>query len=216
MSRIEEIDKIVDEIGDADSLYEFAECVYEDRQRIAELEEQLEEKDKDFKFYQKLYKIEKEQNDNYRTEKYELNVKELRKLDLSFPEKEWYYKGFDNCERQASSTRAELTIEIKDLKKQLEEKEKEIEKLQKDYEFKDKDCAINLERFCDDLTKNVQLEFLIKDLQNELKSQPAEIVEKIKGRFLATCQIEQGNDEMIASFQTFNRCLDTILKEYQK
>ena len=41
MSRIEEIDKIVDEIGDTDSLYEFAECVYEDRQRIAELEEQL-------------------------------------------------------------------------------------------------------------------------------------------------------------------------------
>lgn len=41
MSRIEEIDKIVDEIGDADSLYEFAEGVYEDRQRIAELEEQL-------------------------------------------------------------------------------------------------------------------------------------------------------------------------------
>ena len=41
MSRIEEIDKIVDEIGNADSLYEFAECVYEDRQRIAELEEKL-------------------------------------------------------------------------------------------------------------------------------------------------------------------------------
>lgn len=41
MSRIEEIDKIVYEIGDADSLYEFAECVYEDRQRISELEEQL-------------------------------------------------------------------------------------------------------------------------------------------------------------------------------
>lgn len=41
MSRIEEIDKIVDEIGDADSLYEFAECVYEDRQRIAELQKQL-------------------------------------------------------------------------------------------------------------------------------------------------------------------------------
>ena len=41
MSRIEEIDKIVDEIDDADSLYEFAEGIYEDRQRIAELEEQL-------------------------------------------------------------------------------------------------------------------------------------------------------------------------------
>ena len=41
MSRTDEIDKIVDEIGNADSLYEFAEGIYEDRQRIAELEEQL-------------------------------------------------------------------------------------------------------------------------------------------------------------------------------
>lgn len=41
MSRTDEIDKIVDEIGDADSLYEFAEGIYEDRQRIEELEEQL-------------------------------------------------------------------------------------------------------------------------------------------------------------------------------
>ena len=41
MSRTDEIDKIVDEIGDADSLYEFAEGIYEDRQRISELEEQL-------------------------------------------------------------------------------------------------------------------------------------------------------------------------------
>ena len=47
MSRTDEIDKIVDEIGDADSLYEFAECVYEDRQRIAELKNQLEEKEKE-------------------------------------------------------------------------------------------------------------------------------------------------------------------------
>ena len=54
MSRIEEIDKIVDEIGDADSLYEFAECVYEDRQRIAELEEQLAEKDKELSEYVKI------------------------------------------------------------------------------------------------------------------------------------------------------------------
>lgn len=41
MSRTDEIDKIVDEIGAADSLYEFAEGIYEDRQRISELEEQL-------------------------------------------------------------------------------------------------------------------------------------------------------------------------------
>jgi hypothetical protein len=41
MSRFKDIDKIIDEIGAADSLYEFAESIYEDRQRIKELEEQL-------------------------------------------------------------------------------------------------------------------------------------------------------------------------------
>ena len=85
--------------------------------------------------------------------------------------------------------------QIAELQKQLEEKDADIIALDTDnYSFKQQ----------------------IDNLRQQLKSQPAEIVEKIKGRFLATCQIEQGNDEMIASFQTFNRCLDTILKEYQK
>ena len=55
MSRIEEIDKIVDEIGDADSLYEFAEGIYEDRQRIAELEEQLKNATHKFSIGEEVY-----------------------------------------------------------------------------------------------------------------------------------------------------------------
>ena len=58
MSRIEEIDKIVDEIGDADTLYEFAEGIYEDRQRIAELEEQLKNSIRPkFRTYQPIFYI---------------------------------------------------------------------------------------------------------------------------------------------------------------
>ena len=98
------------------------------------------------------------------------------------------------------------TDDIVDL---LEEKDTHIAELKKQLEEKDADI-IALD------TDNYSFKQQIDNLRQQLKSQPAEIVEKIKGRFLATCQIEQGNDEMIASFQTFNRCLDTILKEYQK
>ena len=60
MSRTDEIDKIVDEIGDADSLYEFAEGIYEDRQRIAELEEQLKNSIRPkFRTYQSIFYITK-------------------------------------------------------------------------------------------------------------------------------------------------------------
>lgn len=55
MSRTDEIDKIVDEIGDADSLYEFAEGIYEDRQRIAELEEQLKNATHKFSIGKEVY-----------------------------------------------------------------------------------------------------------------------------------------------------------------
>ena len=56
MSITDEIDKIVDEIGDADSLYEFAKGIYEDRQRIAELEEQLKNVPK-YNVYSKVFFI---------------------------------------------------------------------------------------------------------------------------------------------------------------
>ena len=53
-------------------------------------------------------------------------------------------------------------------------------------------------------------------LKQQLKSQPREIIERIKGQLLAICQIRQyhRSDEMIMNFQAFNNVLDTILKEY--
>lgn len=42
MDRFEEINKIVDEIGDADTLFEFAEKVYDKDQEIADLQHKLE------------------------------------------------------------------------------------------------------------------------------------------------------------------------------
>lgn len=179
--------------GDKLSGYEDSPITYifeEKDTHIAELKQQIAEKEKDNQFFKKMYLSEKQKNDNYHTEKYGLDkpVEELRKIKLTPKEKEIYYKGFDNCERQ-------FATHIAELQQQLEEKDADIIALDVDnYSFKQQ----------------------IDNLRQQLKSQPAEIVEKIKGRFLATCQIEQGNDEMIASFQTFNRCLDTILKEYQK
>ena len=66
---------------------------------------------------------------NYKTEKYGLDktIQELRKVKLSFPEKEWYYKGFENCERQMSSHIADLTLEVKQLRQQLARTEKALE-----------------------------------------------------------------------------------------
>ena len=108
--------------------------------------------------------------------------------------------------------------QIAELQKQLKEKDEEIEELQKDYEFKDKDCAINLERFCDALTKNVQLEFLIKDLQSELKSQPAEIVEKIRKsiHYYPIALLDSDKEPRIKTLGISKEVLDNLLKEYQK
>ena len=108
----------------------------------------------------------------------------------------------DKNGNEIEPTKNQLVIYIKSLHKKIAE-------LQKQLEEKDADI-IALD------TDNYSFKQQIDNLRQQLKSQPAEIMEKIKGRFLATCRIEQGNDEMIASFQTFNRCLDTILKEYQK
>ena len=139
-----------------------------------------------------------------------------------------YQETFGNQQNKETSellvnSLAEKDKQIAELQKQLKEKEEEIEELQKDYEFKDKDCAINLKRFCDVLTKNVQLEFLIKDLQSELKSQPAEIMEKIKEQIFNHFNVKNIEEYERLSLQNalftadaVAEILDTILKEYQK
>ena len=137
--------------------------------KITELQKQLEEKEKDNQFFKKMYLSEKQKNDNYHTEKYALDkpVEELRKIKLTPKEKEIYYKGFDNCERQFATHIAEL--------------------------------------------------------QQELKSQPAEIVEKIRNLAekdfdfdICTCCGEDVHDDVVLTKNDFNKILDKVLKEYQK
>ena len=95
--------------------------------KVADLEAKLAESEKKFIVANNLRKNSDEVLLNYKTKKYGLDktIQELRKMKLNLPEKEWYYKGFENCERQMSSHIADLTLEVKELKQQLEEKDKE-------------------------------------------------------------------------------------------
>lgn len=88
---------------------------------VSDLEAKLAESEKNFIIANNLRKNSDEVLLNYKTKKYGLDktIEELRKMKLSLPEKEWYYKGFENCERQMSSHIADLTLEVKQLKHQL-------------------------------------------------------------------------------------------------
>ena len=68
------------------------------KQRITDLETELAESKENFIVANNLRKNSDEVLLNYKTEKYGLDktIQELRKIKLSFPEKEWYYKGFEN------------------------------------------------------------------------------------------------------------------------
>lgn len=93
-----------------------------------QLKQQLAESEKNFIIANNLRKNSNEVLLNYKTEKYGLDktIQELRKIKLSFPEKEWYYKGFENCERQMSSHIADLTLQVKELKQRLHDLPKKI------------------------------------------------------------------------------------------
>lgn len=178
--------------------------------KITELQKQLEEKEKDNQFLKKMYLSEKQKNDNYRTEKYGLDkpIEELKKIKLNPKEKEIYYKGFDNCERQ-------FATHITELQQQIEEKEKSLEY------FRDRDEKGSKE-IKDNYKKYNQLVNEYNDLMTKLKSQPAEIVEKIKKQLIKRLNTIAGygrmtTDELSFFIETeFGSDLDTILKEYQK
>lgn len=108
--------------------------------QFADLEAKLAESENKFIVANNLRKNSDEVLLNYKTKKYGLDktIQELRKMKLSLPEKEWYYKGFENCERQMSSHIADLTLEVKELKQQLAEKDLKIIELEKKLNLKDK------------------------------------------------------------------------------
>ena len=159
-------------------------------QQIAEIQKQLEEKEKDNQFFKKMYLSEKQKNDNYHTEKYALDkpVEELRKIKLTPKEKEIYYKGFDNCERQ-------FATHIAELEQQLEEKEKELRQLDNE-----KGMLLN---------NSMKL---LKEKDDKLKSYPAEIVKKIGGEIYTRMVVECKETK----YTDINLILNTILKDYEE
>ena len=182
----------------------FIECL---EKEFADLEAKLKESENKFIVANNLRKNSDEVLLNYKTKKYGLDktIQELRKTKLSLPEKEWYYKGFENCERQMSSHIADLTLEVKELKQQLAEKEKytyigkEVGKIERKYDNK------------------------INALKQQLKCQPVEIVEKIIYHY----DLNQIRDQFKNGFYGDARCvtidglglivyLEEMLKEYQK
>ena len=91
---------------------EVLECA---KNQIADLEAKLAESEKNFVVANNLRKNADEVLLNYKTEKYGLDktIQELRKVKLSFPEKEWYYKGFENMHINFFEKRCkELSIKI--------------------------------------------------------------------------------------------------------
>ena len=126
----------------------FIECL---EKEFADLEAKLKESEKKFIVANNLRKNSDEVLLNYKAKKYGLDktIQELRKVKLSLPEKEWYYKGFENCERQMSSHIADLTLEVKELKHQLGEKEKDKQEFKTMYFHKCLEYGHLYEKFVD-------------------------------------------------------------------
>ena len=98
-----------------------------------------------------------------------------------------------------------LQQQIAELKQQLEEKDKEIET---------KNSINNLYKTTVSLRDNdfKDLVYENNSLKQQLKSQPAEIVEKIGGEIYTRMVVECKETK----YTDINLILDTILKEYQK
>ena len=98
------------------------------------------------------------------------------------------------------------TDDIVDL---LEEKDTHIAELKKQLEEKDADI-IALD------TDNYSFKQQIDNLRQQLKTQPAEIVEKIKEQLYSKARSITGTSVNCVRLYDIRQILDTILKEYQK
>ena len=111
-------------------------------------------------------------------------------------------KCYDKMFKSGDTIIHNLTNKIAELQKQLAEKEKEllIEKTTNDKWYK---------------REVFRRDEKIKRQRNQLKSQPAEIVEKIK-KFIHTGEYDDFGNEYLMSGSSVLEFLDEFLKEYQK
>ncbi len=125
-------------------------------------------------------------------------------------------KCYDEMFKSGNTIIRSLTNKISELQKQLEEKDNEIEDLKRkvncyDEYLRNTDMRIKLDGD------------IIKGLQDELHSQPAEIVEKIRKQIFNLFNVKNMEEyERLSLFDSLftadavTEILDTILKEYQK
>lgn len=116
---IEELEVLVDTNQyETENIYKIVEL----EKQIKVLEKENIELKEDYEHCNNLRKLEVEINRNYHTKKYNLDkpVEQLRKIKIPAEMKDYYYKGFDNAERQFASHIADLTMRIKVLEKALE------------------------------------------------------------------------------------------------
>lgn len=142
--------------------------------------------------------------------------KQIAELQKQLERHNKYFNSFscDNFDEFADFistfmlTPHEEQILIKDLKKQLEEKEKKIEKLREGI------SQCEADRKCEQEKKNLAFKEL-RERSEQLRSQPAEIVEKIKNYKGEYFEWKIG-DKIYPAFKITEEDLDNILKEYQK
>lgn len=92
----------------------FAKQVVEKDKEINNLKELRKLEIEDNKIVMNLYRNMYTQLQNYRSGLYGVeDIDKLRKMKLTAKEKEIYYKGFENCERQIASNLADKTIKIR-------------------------------------------------------------------------------------------------------
>lgn len=111
-----------------------------------------------------------------------------------------------------------------DIQKQLEEKEKEIYNYRNCFALKDEAYNQLLEEYNERISEKKQAHILndrlgerIKWLENQIKSQPSEIVDKIRKEVGLKLKYKLNNEVCVLKIcNQINEVLDTILEEYQK
>ncbi|MDY6382157.1 MAG: hypothetical protein SPK94_07895 [Bacteroidales bacterium] len=98
---------LAEELADKDKMIE------ELKHQLAEKDEEIEELKESNRVTKALYKNYYTQLQNYKSKLYDIDIPKLRKKHLTPEEKEIYYKGFENCERQFASHIADITIELR-------------------------------------------------------------------------------------------------------